>query len=252
MQQNYKLVLSDVVPRQGLTPSLFASKQASILSAPLARSKLPGVSYFVIGGDTDDRGDPSDGHGMVEANQFPRDELWIHSSALPKLLEITQSRAIDWIGTLPETTTVGSATLDRSLSCQKRQVRSLVKRMEPAEIRTSIPLGIWQGEIQLVDEVERSFSAKLVPLRGSNADMSGDISFNQVNVEDHKLIIPGAVFYIEQYSRLNRRQVSYEQLVRFRRASVWTAAMVKEVATRADDLAEALVEALKHVRYAEG
>jgi hypothetical protein len=115
-------------------------------------------------------------------------------------------------------------------------VRRAVPKMEPIQISASAPVGVWEGEITDVDSKGKMFSARLVPLRGSDVDVSGDISFEQINPEDVELVVPGAVFYLEIFRRYVKRQLSYSQQVRFRRLPSWTSDMVQRVSEIAREL----------------
>ncbi|HMY98799.1 MAG TPA: hypothetical protein PLW24_10190 [Burkholderiaceae bacterium] len=97
------------------------------------------------------------------------------------------------------------------------------------EIRASTPVGIWKGVIKSIDSGQRMFASELAPLRGSDMQVSGEISFDQINEDDYSLVQPGAVFYLEQYARTVRRQVSTETIVRFRRGNAWTEDQIRKV-----------------------
>jgi hypothetical protein len=117
-----------------------------------------------------------------------------------------------------------------------RVVRRAVPKVEPIQISASAPVGVWEGEIASVDPDAGMFSARLTPLRGSDVDVSGDISFEQVNPEDLELVVPGAVFYLEIFRRYVKRQLSYTHQVRFRRLPLWTPAMLEKVSEMAKEL----------------
>lgn len=119
---------------------------------------------------------------------------------------------------------------------QNTQLRSLVQRYQPVEVNTSAPVGIWEGEIEHVDVESRTFAARLKPLYGANTMVAGDLSFDQLNHEDLCLVVNGAVFYLEQFSRTRKRQVSVVQEIRFRRLPAWTAAALQRVKNVADEL----------------
>lgn len=188
----------------------------------------------------------SSGFEIIPANNSPRDLFWNHATALQNVLEAVVATPELDTGRQTARHSEGKSIPTAAEQVPARSVRSLVKHDSPTEIRTSIPLGIWEGEIVDVDVINRMFSARLVPLRGSSVEMAGDLSFDQINAEDLPLVIPGAVFYLEQYGRTIKRQVSSEQLVRFRRLPKWTPAMV----TRVAELAKALGDAFDSPRLA--
>lgn len=209
------------------------------------------LGYFVaeVAAGTAGKG-RSDAKGILESNLTPSDELWNNSHALSALVRRSGSEP-DLLpmdnGAMQQVelpTTAGG----RSAATR---VESIVKRAQPPDIRASIPIGIWQGEITTVDRNNGTFSADLTPLRGSDMQISGDLSFDQVNPEDHTLIEPGSIFYLEQFSRMVRRQVSTDQCIRFRRSPAWTKEQVQRVTQRSAELAGAMLEGLARMKLAD-
>ncbi len=178
----------------------------------------------------------SDGHQIAPSNNFDptRARPWIDPTEpgdvlVPKLDGWTPVDSIS-------STLATKEMIREGNDSEAKLLQSVIPRHQPAQIVASAPIGIWEGEVLQVDLVNRRFSAKLVPLRGADIEMSGDISFNQINPDDRPLLIPGSVFYIEQYSRFIKKQISYDQHVRFRRLPKWTEEMIGNVAAAAAEL----------------
>ena len=212
--------------------------------------ELTTLSYIQLGKPSDGGLDArSDAGGIFEANLTPPDELWNR----PKVLQdVVRSSQYD----LDMGRDVASAVLHHELPtafvrARKSAVAGLVKSSRRLEPRASTPIGIWKGVIKSIDPEQRMFSAELVPLRGSDVQVSGEISFDQINEEDYSMVQPGAVFYVEQYARTARRQVSSDTIVRFRRGNAWTEEQIRKVSELAAGLANLMGDGRSGMKIAD-
>jgi hypothetical protein len=89
--------------------------------------------------------------------------------------------------------------------------------LPPLDFIASNPVGIWEGKVVEILPEARMIVARLRPIKGSDAEMSGEISFDQISGDDKELVHEGSLFYIEQFRRVVKLQVSFVQHVRFRR-----------------------------------
>ena len=76
----------------------------------------------------------------------------------------------------------------------------------------------WEGHV--IEVRQDSFTAILSPIMGEGPDQEAEILIEDVSLDDHPLIKPGAVFYwsIGYKDEPQRTRVS---LIRFRRLPVW-------------------------------
>jgi hypothetical protein len=205
-------------------------------------------SYIVIEEVNEGLVARSDAEGLLEANLTPPDELW----NCPRYLK-------DLVRTAPYSDMAGESGsafvrqefLSTFVQGSKPAISSLVKPSRQLEIRASTPVGIWKGVIGSIDTAQRVFSAELIPLRGSDVQVSGDISFDQMNEDDLPMVRLGAAFYLEQYARTVRRQVSSDTIVRFRRGNVWTAEQVSKVSELSGKFADAMSDARSSMKIAD-
>lgn len=190
-----------------------------------------------------------DTSGLFEANLMSSDELWNRPNALQ---DVVRSAQYDEDSTLiAEPRSYNPPLPTVAVRAPRPAIANVVKPSMRVEIRASIPIGIWKGVIKSIDPEERTFSAELAPLRGSDVQVSGDISFDQINEDDFPMVQLGAVFYLEQYSRTVKRQVSSDTIVRFRRGNLWTDEQLRKVSELSAGLAHAMREGLARVKIAD-
>lgn len=187
--------------------------------------------------------------GLFEANLTPPDELWNRPNAL---LDVVRSAQYDVDPALVS----GSGSFNDALptafvSAPRPAIANVVKPSKHLQIRASTPVGIWKGVIKSIDLERRTFSAELTPLRGSDEQVAGDISFDQINDDDFPMAQLGAVFYLEQYSRTVKRQVSSDTIVRFRRGNLWTDEQLRKVSELSAGLAAAMSEGRARMKIAD-
>lgn len=210
-------------------------------------SSSEAYSYIVVTAPHDSVLLRSDADGLFEPNLMPPDELWNNPAFLqnvvrPAIYDLECSSVPEQRrGWLPTT----------FARIANAPVAGLVKPSRPLEIRASTPIGIWKGVVRSVDQEQRLFSADLTPLRGSDVQVSGDVSFEQINEDDLVLVQPGAVFYLEQYARTVKRQVSSDTIVRFRRGNAWTEQQAAKVSELSTAFAGAMAEGRAKVRVAD-
>jgi hypothetical protein len=129
------------------------------------------------------------------------------------------------------------ATLTSKTRSAATRLRPANPLLTPIEFIASNPVGIWEGEVKEIDLKDSVFTASLRPIKGSNTDMSGEISFDQLNPDDIPLVKPGGIFYIEQFRRTVKGQVSFVQAVRFRRLPAWSDQSIQKLEQAAMALA---------------
>lgn len=207
-------------------------------------------SFIVVGGHPiRDSMAELDTSGIFEANLMPSDELWNRPNAFQDVVRSSQHDEDS--SRIAEFQSFHDPLPTTAARVRRAAIASVVKRSKRLEVYASIPVGIWKGVIGRIDPIQRVFSAELTPLRGSDVQVSGDISFDQINEDDLPMVQLGSVFYLEQYSRTMKRQVSSDTIVRFRRGNLWTEEQLQKVAELSAALAGAMREGLARMRIAD-
>lgn len=191
----------------------------------------------------------SDTSGLFEANLMPSDELWNRPNSLQDVVRTAQHDEDSSL--IAASRSFNDPLPTTAVRAPRPAIANVVKPTRRLEVRASIPVGIWKGVINSIDPEQRTFSAELAPLRGSDVQVSGDISFDQINEDDFPMVQLGAVFYLEQYSRTVKRQVSSDTIVRFRRGNLWTDEQLRKVSELSAGLADAMREGIARMKIAD-
>ncbi len=96
----------------------------------------------------------------------------------------------------------------------------------------------WVGYVEEIKD--REFTAKLYDVNKPGTYETGDFSFDDVSLEDRKLLTIGAVFYWSVGQEVRNSQVYNQSLIRFKRVPNWSVAEIDSTADRADYLSKNL------------
>jgi hypothetical protein len=96
------------------------------------------------------------------------------------------------------------------------------------DVRTR-PIQVWEGIVLSVNHEIGRMNTKLRAKMGELPEHSATFDFQWIPEQDHDLVIPGAVFYLTLFRKLNRTSVENSQELRFRRVPNWSNWQIRKV-----------------------
>lgn len=88
--------------------------------------------------------------------------------------------------------------------------------------QVTLPLAIWEGVVEEIDDEGQQFYAHLTCKSSELDELRVDMMISSIEPSDLDLLAIGAVFYLEQYQRNLRGGREQTQVLRFRRCVTWT------------------------------
>jgi hypothetical protein len=110
---------------------------------------------------------------------------------------------------------------------------------EPFEQRTK-PIQVWEGVVLSIDRRKSEIFTKLRAKMGVLPEHTATFDFEWIPAQDMDLVIPGAVFYLTLFRRLNRGSIQNTQEIRFRRLPSWSNLQIQKVTEAADALGKGM------------
>jgi len=101
----------------------------------------------------------------------------------------------------------------------------------------------FEGVVLSVDEIQRTFWARLADCTAENPDEEAEFAFSEIPVDDWQLITPGALFYWNVGREWRNRQMRRVSDIRFRRFFQFSEATVTRAKHRAETLADLIAKA---------
>jgi hypothetical protein len=136
--------------------------------------------------------------------------------------------------------------LDRTTRQRSPQLGGLVfepPKLDSPKVDNFIAEQTFECVVLSVDEVARSFWARLVDCTAQNPDEEAEFAFSEIPIDDWPLIMPGALFFWNVGREWRDGQMRRVSDIRFRRFFQFSGATVSNARQRASELAELIAEA---------
>lgn len=116
-------------------------------------------------------------------------------------------------------------------------------KLDSPKVENFIPEQEFEGVVLSVDEVARTFWARLADCTAENPDEEAEFALSEIPRDDWQLVMPGALFFWYVGREWRNGQVRRVSDIRFRRFFQFSAATVDGARQRALKLADLIAQA---------